>query len=128
MNIFRRLPEEVIINNIIPFLYKPQPKDLLLDIRSFYTDFHLLDNYRFYYNTHCLYNDIIDFIDLENLLVRHYNCKDLTGYSLTLYIITTFHVYGMKNISSKNRMLWGLMTPIERTRFFNKYVIDDEND
>ena len=72
MNIFRRLPEDVIINNIMPFLYKPQPKDLLLDIRSFYTDFHLLDNYRFYYNTHCLYNDIIDYYKKHGGLSDYY--------------------------------------------------------
>jgi len=125
MNIFERLPEEVIINNIMPFLYRPQPKDLLLDIRSFYTDFHLLDNYSYYYNTYCLYNDILDFINLENLLVRHYNCKNLSAYQLSFYVVCNFYTIIIKNVSGKNRILWGLMTPTERTRFINEYVIDE---
>ena len=91
MEIFGKLPEEIIINHIMPFAYKPQPANLLSDIRSFYTDFHLLDNYWFYYNTYCMYNDIIEFINLENLLVRHHNCKNLSGYDLTFYTISNFY-------------------------------------
>ena len=125
MKLFGNLPEEIIINHIMPYIYKPQPADLLSDIRSFYTDFHLLDNYWFYYNTYCMYNDIIEFINLENLLGRHYNCKNLSGYDLTFYTISNFYTIIIKNVSGKNRFLWGLMTPTERTQFINKYIIDD---
>ena len=124
MAIFGYLPEEIIINHIMPFVYHPQPKNLMSDIRSFYTDFHLFDNYSYYYNTYCLYNDILDFINLENLLLRHYNCKNLSGYDLSFYVFSNFYTIRIKNVYSKNRMLWGLMTPTERTRFINEYVID----
>jgi len=124
MGIFGYLPEEIIVNHIMPFIYEPQPKNLMSDIRSFYTDFHLLDNYNYYYNTYCLYNDIIEFINLENLLVRHYNCKKLSGYQLSFYVVCNFYTIIIKNVSGKNRILWGLMTPTERTQFINKYIID----
>lgn len=124
MGIFGYLPEEIIINHIMPFIYEPQPKNLMSDIRSFYTDFHLLDNYNYYYNKYCLYNDILDFINLENLLIRHYNCKNYTAYHLSFYIAFNFYTRRIKNVYNKNRMLWGLMTPTERTRFINEYIID----
>lgn len=124
MGIFGYLPEEIIINHIMPFVCEPQPKNLMSDIRSFYTDFHLLDNYNYYYNTYCLYNDIIEFMMLENLLIRHYNCKNYTAYHLSFYIACNFYTRRIKNVYGKNRLLWGLMTPTERTQFINKYIID----
>ena len=125
MGIFGYLPEEIIVNHIMPFIYKPQPKILLSDIKSFYTDFHLLDNYSYYYNTYCLYNDILDFIPMDTLLIRSYNCKDFTNYNLTLYVTNKFYTRIIKNVNYKSRMLWGLMTPIERTRFINEYIIEE---
>ena len=124
MGIFGYLPEEIIINHIMPFIYEPQPKNLMSDIRSFYTDFHLLDNYHFYYNTYCMYNDIIEFTNLQNLLIRHYNCRKFTGYDLSFYVFSNFYSHRIINVYCKNRMLWGLMTPTERTRFINEYIID----
>ena len=125
MGIFGYLPEEIIVNHIMPFVYEQQPNILLSDIRSFYTDFNLLDNYCYYYNTYCMYNDIIEFTNLGNLLVRHFNCRKFASYDLSFYVFSNFYTHRIKNVNYKNRLLWGLMTPTERTRFINEYIIDE---
>ena len=42
-NIFSKLPENIINDNIIPYIYKFQDKSLLSDIRSFNKDYDLVD-------------------------------------------------------------------------------------
>ena len=40
-----RLPEDVILNHILPFLYRPQPKNLLKDIRNYVVTFENIREY-----------------------------------------------------------------------------------
>jgi len=47
----RNIPNDIVINHIIPYTYQIQPSELLLDIVSFKKFFDLIDNfYSFDYN------------------------------------------------------------------------------
>ena len=94
----QKIPNDVIVNHIIPFTYQTQRKDLLTDIISFKKDFDIIKNiYVFDYNFHILLNDLILFFDTE---VRNF----------------------LSISQPKIKKLWGLMTIIQRTRFINKYI------
>lgn len=122
MNAFRNLPTDIVINHIMPYLHKPQPPNLLSDIRSFYQDYNLVENYyAFEYNFDILLVDICIFFR------RHYCYKDMDALKLTDVIINNFEVSRFENITRKTRSLWGLMRPIQRTRFINEYVLIDEH-
>jgi len=94
----QKIPNEVIINHIIPFTYQTQHKDLLTDIISFKKDFDIIKNiYVFDYNLHILLNDLLLFFDSE---------------------VPIF----LSILQPKIKKLWGLLTIIQRTRFINKYI------
>ena len=131
--LLNKLPFDVIINHIIPFTYKPQPKNLLRDIRSFYHDYQMLDNYyTFDSNNMILIHDLVRFCNNNRDLLT----ETLTGFYVILrrhfhfktrdpvrYIITQFYDNIHSNIDKKTKFLWGLFTPRERTAFINRYII-----
>ena len=141
------LPECIIINNIIPFTYKLKDKNLLLDIRSFQTDFDLVDNIYCCepirdsnYGNMLFFNDLTKFIKsvdnssmLNAMMVSKHIYKPfftrnilLKNKSITQIAIWQKQFYENKiNVKSKNRLIWGLMTPSERTHFFNVFVLKD---
>ena len=129
------LPMDVILNNIIPFTYNPQPKRLLIDVRSFYNDFSTIDNmYLYDLNYDVLIYDLLCFCNkthvpsynmreqFGNLLKRSYMLKSF-GYSELNYLV--FLIF-YRNIISfplrKIRFLWGLLKPKERAIFINKFL------
>jgi hypothetical protein len=55
----KKIPTEIIINNILPYTYETKPTDLLLDIISFRTDYNIIINlYSFSYNYRILLFDL----------------------------------------------------------------------
>jgi hypothetical protein len=128
--LLRRLPDELIFN-IMGYSYQPQPKALLCDIRSFTSDFGLVsDCYYIYYNERILLYDLYEF------------CKQLDGFNSCLtrfaylykkdppeYINNFYMKYENKSIvyiQRRCRIIWGMLTPTERTRFINNYILLDE--
>jgi hypothetical protein len=102
----RNIPNDIVINHIIPYTYQIQPSELLLDIVSFQKDFDLIDNlYAFDYNYHILLKDLFCFFN-------HKKIRTKTKIKIT--------------IKSKVKIIWGLLNVYERTRFINNYCIDDD--
>ena len=134
--LLKLLPTDIMINHIIPYTYSIQPKILLFDIRSFYQDLSLVEIVYFIdYNNYMLLNDLIIFSNSNigrdlctlgqyNILLRNITLQYKPQEYLDYYILNVFHNYSKKNANSKIKMIWGLLTPIERTRFINKYVLE----
>lgn len=131
------LPEDLIINHILPFTYEPKPDKLLLDIRSFKYDFNFVDNiYSTEYNYLLLLYDFIIFCNngtfptygLEkkfNLIVkRHIKYKKMNKRELKLFVYFNFNSNVNNNYNRKIKFLWGLLTPSERNCFINDFIID----
>lgn len=112
--IFSKLPHELINYCIMPYAYNPKPRELLMDIRSFVSDFSLISSIY-----HTQYNDLILLNDLESI----FNFIDENTNPTITRI--SFFKQKKKNTVRKNRLLWGLFTPSERTIFFNRYILDN---
>ena len=64
------MPPDIVINHIMPYVYHPQPKKLLMDIRSFYQDYNLIENYyAFEHNYDILLTDLIRFLNIKAVLM-----------------------------------------------------------
>jgi len=129
------LPEDVIINHIIPFTYLVQPRKLLVDIRSYVNDFSFLENiYTFEYNEEILLYDLVTFCNngkfptwglepkYDEIIRRHFIYKSIRDSDLQLLIFMAFHRKMGQLCERKNRFLWGLLRPRERTSFINKHL------
>jgi len=129
------LPEDIIINHIIPFTYLVQQRKLLVDIRSYVNDFSFLENiYTFEYNEEILLYDLVTFCNngkfptwglepkYDEIIRRHFIYKSIRDSDLQLLIFMAFHRKMGQLCERKNRFLWGLLRPRERTTFINKYL------
>uniref|UniRef100_A0A6C0JN63 Uncharacterized protein n=1 Tax=viral metagenome TaxID=1070528 RepID=A0A6C0JN63_9ZZZZ len=133
-DLLNNLPFDVIVNHIIPFTYKPQPQKLLRDIRSYYPDYQMLENYyTFDCNDTILMRDILLFcntINLSNInydnfysiMRRNFYFHSKTNSFISIYIHRHFDCTYMK-FSRRIRFYWGLFTPRERTAFINRHII-----
>ena len=134
--LLKLLPSDIMINHIIPYTYSIQPKILLFDIRSFYQDLSLVENVYFIdYNNYMLLNDLVIFCNSNigrdlcrlgqyNILLRNITIQYKPQQYLDYYIMNIFHKNKKYKPNSKVKFIWGLLTPIERTRFINKYVLE----
>jgi hypothetical protein len=133
------LPIDVIINNILPYTYLPQPAKLMRDIRSFYSDYSFLENaYTYNYNYNVLLYDLLCFFNrsitpynvmnqrFSLLLSRMFKMRNLSFTEINEYIIISFYREITINIVRKIRFLWGVLRTSERTLFINKYVLEYE--
>jgi hypothetical protein len=139
--LLRRIPDDVIINHIMPYAYNVQDKRHLYDIRNFYTDYKLID-VMFNYNNNnnnnnlkCVLMDLLRFChdhSYANILDRHFmktpspSTFGNRGYG-SLQNQNRWVTY-YKNIRAENikrgvKYLFALLTPIERNRFYNTYYI-----
>ena len=134
------IPEDVVINHIVPYTYERQKKEILQDIRTHYSDYQLLNDwYTYGYNEAICFNDLLRFCNncivpirfnkkwYEIVLKRHIMFSNSSEEVLTEYIIDKFYFTAYEMISPKIRFIWGLLTPIERTRFINMYVLKYDN-
>ena len=87
---------------------------------------------------------IRDYGEIENLQVSEKNPGDFVSSAdkrtekiLIEELLKAHPDYGIiteesgiinkNNINNKNRIIWGLLSPEERTRFFNTFVLEDDN-
>lgn len=150
-DLMKMIPEDVIREVIMPFTYRPQPKELLMDIRSFYVDWNILDNsYVIDYNYSVLRNDLNNYCgsiahssyifydinmfdgfiyDYRGLIVKYKNENKSEKIGLLVYRMMVDFIW--RNDTPKKMNSWflfGLMTPKERTEFINKYIVDEGED
>ena len=146
-NLLRRIPEEIIRQEIIPYTYSPQSKEFLADIRSFYVDWNIIDNaYLVDYNypvlvrdlqIYCrniVYNNDVFDTDLFNdstyeyrgLIVKYVKLKQTDNKKSLIHKMMFDFTSRISNPKRRNAwFLFGLMTPVQRTRFINKFIIID---
>ena len=135
MKLFNRLPVDVIMNEILPFTYSPQPKRLMNDVRSYYEDMDRLETMFYVHNDIIILNDLIRFCNLfvapvyditlkyENILRRHYLLKNITHGELVHFVFYDFHRRLLTHTSRKLRFLYGLLRPFERKLFYDYFYL-----
>ena len=135
--IFNRIPLQILTQYVFPYTYRPQPKYLLHDIKSFVNDFSLISSVYFTQYKECiLMNDLIKMIDkIDDCAVNNKNIKKvftrikgncyLNDHEYIAYKENFLKNNNKNNIVRKIRLIWGLLTPRERTIFFNTFILDD---
>ena len=132
--LIQKIPNDIIINCIIPFLYEPQPKKLLEDIKNFYITFLKLEEfYSFEYNYYIMFYDLQNFflygeenVSITNqfyyIFKRHFIFQNLQYIIISNYVYNKFNK--KKDIKPKNnsKFLWGLLTNDERINFIKNYI------
>lgn len=145
-NIMKILPYYLVHSCIIPYTYELQPKQLMLDVRSFTNDFSLLENvYACKYTNSIMFNDIVHYCDVIhrrsdniNVIYQTTRCADVLRRFISLRLKDETYIqnltickrmkYSQKDYVRYSRFLWGLLTPYERTEFINEYILDDNID
>lgn len=132
---WRTLPEDIVIQHIMPYTYRKQPRQLLFDIRNYYDDYALVDEYYNHNYNQCMWlNDMICFFTLphfhstkkgiDKILRRHIHYKNKEDYMLVEIAIEQYYRKIADNAERKVRFLWGLLLPVERTQFINKFILE----
>lgn len=144
--LWKKIPTDVFINNIMPFVYQTTNKDLLNDIRNFTFDYKMIKNYYFFdLNEYCLLYDIISFCKVNGAEKSPYNTPYLynnvnnsfisildrniifQNFSLdekSQFIEQNFFYNIICKTERKIKFLFSLLTPIERSRFLNQCIIE----
>jgi hypothetical protein len=133
----RRLPEDIIMNHILPYTYQTKPRNHLYDIRNFIHDYALVDSiYATQFNEIILLNDLLRFLYInvtpsygienifENVLRRHFSFANKSDAYCISRIRIHYHRNVTVNTDRKIRSIWGLMKPQERTKFINQYIVE----
>jgi hypothetical protein len=114
----KRIPFDIIINNIIPYTYNIQPKLLLEDIKNYYEIKIKLINDK--YDIYIIKNEILaifynDKQKLKNILYRHFQVN------LKKKDYNIIYQYP-QNIQFN--ILFGLFSKEERN-YFSEYILND---
>lgn len=144
----KKIDNNIVINDLLPYTYNTQPAALLNDIRSFKNDLTLVwDHYmcQNYHTNAIRSNNLKSYLfflshDLYNfcIITTASNIK-LMSYVISIgnevggFCRTDLTLYNHKKINHSNtndfytryiRLLWGILTPMERTKFINEYILD----
>jgi hypothetical protein len=133
--LWNKIPFDVFVNNIMPYAYQKIDSNLSNDIRNFVFDYNIIINY--YYldlNEYCLLIDLIWFCNsvplntnihykFIDILDRNTSFKKLSLDEKREYINEKFNYEYTLKTTNKNKFLLSLLTPVERARFINKYII-----
>lgn len=135
-----RLPFDVIVNHILPYTYNPQPKNLLLDIRSYVNDYAFVESfYMTQYNEFVLLHDLKKYCgaylppycgmynNFYSILRRHLGIKNQSEAALINMVMNNFQRNLEINTERKVKFVWGLLTPTERTDFINNFILMDDD-
>ena len=137
--LWKKIPVDIFINHIMPFVYKKQDTILLNDIRNFYPDYRMIINYYFFdLNEQCLLVDLVSFctnylcndsliniskMSFINFLERNIIFRKMPLGKKFEYIKSKFYFNIHTNTEMKIKFLFTLLTPSERARFINQYII-----
>jgi len=123
-----RLPEDIVINHIMPFIYNTQSPLLLQDIQDFTENQNILTHLTKTDNE--LFRHILKFchkhsIYIINLLSRSFHFRQKTNPDKIQCVNNHFHIFNAfkKDIKRKLKCLIGLLTPVERMKLVNKILI-----
>jgi len=120
----KRIPWYVIHKHIIPYTYHLQPKHLLMDIRSFNVDYSILnDMYHTHYTSSIMYHDLQSYC--RNNYTLSTNEREQLQPHLTLD--NPFTITSQMHLR-RSRRIWGRLTPLHRTEFINKYILEEEDE
>jgi hypothetical protein len=138
-HLWKKIPVDIFINHIMPYVYKKQDTNVLNDIRNFYPDYRMIINYYFFdLNEQCLLVDIVSFctnklcdnqliniskMSFINFLERNVIFKKMPLGKKFEYIKSKFYFNIDTNTEMKIKFLFTLLTPSERARFINQYII-----
>jgi hypothetical protein len=136
--IWAQIPLDVIYNHIIPYTYQIKDSRFLNDIRNFIHDYRMIINYYYFdMNEYFLIHDLLLFcsnggisfkVTHDNPLITFLN-RNITFKNLPLnrkynHIQLNFYHNLTSKVEQKIKFLFSLLTPNERARFINKYIID----
>jgi len=136
IKLMNKLPEDVIINHIAPFTYRPQNRVLLEDVRNFYTDLRFLENlYYTEFNDTILLYDLVRFCNsgltsnginpsFETILRRNPVLSIKSTTFIVSYILSSFVTSITHNVVTKIKFIWCLLKPNERTSFINRVLFN----
>lgn len=114
--LFHMLPQDVIINHIAPYTYLSKPENLMLDIRTFISDYQLIEDY---------YLTVLNERILLHDLILYFRKRFGTDKIRSIYK-QNFH--RNPDVYTKNRILLAKMSPTDRCLFINDYIlVDDES-
>jgi len=111
----------------MPYTYRKQSPQMLYDIHNYYTDYALVDEYYSHnYNHYMWLVDIVSFFkkDVDKILHRHVYYKDQDDSALIGIVFDLYYKNLGRDVERKVRFLWGLLLPIERTRFINTILLE----
>jgi hypothetical protein len=118
------VPELLVQECILPYTYLPQPRELLADIRSFVVDYRIVNNvYSFDFNDEILMTDLVNFCMVQYFTSQQYKLISNMP-AIDMYLQTEY--YSNNNVENRtriSRLIWGLLTIEERTRFINQYIL-----
>jgi hypothetical protein len=140
IQLWKKIPVDIFINHIMPYTYKKQDTNLLNDIRNFVFDYQMIVNYYFFdLNEYCLLVDLISFctnhlcnnplynnskMSFINILERNIMFRKLCLGKKFEYIKSNFYFNIHTKTEMKIKFLFSLLTPFERARFINEYIIE----
>jgi len=140
MQLWKKIPTDLFINHIMPYVYQKQHDDLLNDIRNFVFDYRMIVNYYFFdLNEYCLLVDLVAFCTnhlcnnpLHNtskmsfifFLERNTLFRNMRLGKKFEYIKSNFYFNLHTKTEMKIKFLFSLLTPFERARFINEYIIE----
>lgn len=119
-----KIPIEVYINNILPFTYNIQPKDLLDDIKNYYNIKSILNNNIF--DMDLIKHELLALLYIDhafnpnlimNILNRYYNNLLLKKMTILDFIFLGIH--------TKFYIIFGLLTVNERNQFLEHILQDN---
>jgi hypothetical protein len=109
---------------LLPYTYLPQSKELMTDVRSYVSDYRIIENvYAFDYNDNILMTDLVNFcVDKDFSLQQRRLLGNL--HAVDMYLQTGyFPNTNMDNHERRARLIWGILTREERTQFINEYIL-----
>jgi hypothetical protein len=115
----KRIPIDLIINNIIPYTYNVQSKILLDDIKNYYTMKEILMNKK--YDTNMIKHEILsvfyhDEYKLSTILYRNFQMKSKKKDFNIIYNFSNNKIFNI---------LFGLFTKEERILFLEHILQDN---